>query len=1037
MANKYYESKDLVDRLCNAANAKTRNKTVTFLVGSPLTMPDHAGGHGVPGVTEIVELIRSEFRDGHNEAEFDQCIGSEIENRYQNAFEFLQGRRGQDAANAIVRSAVWKALHSRNWPLQLSKTSPLEATSDVCSALERTCEAWYLPKAVDTFGKLLVTCSDTFGKAVLTTNFDPLVEVSISKHGGQFYRTVLHDDGKLGQTVAEGTHVVHLHGYWHGADTLHTPQQLRQHRPHLKTSLAEVIKKSILVVVGYSGWDDVISSMLMETLSNSTQTPEIMWAFHEKNETKIESLNKRLLTTLAPGIGRGRVSLYRGIDCLMLFSEVLENLKSHYSDKSRHIKASSTTAIVEEDRGAGAQQQIRIQIDIPLPTQQSAESDQPLFVDHWVGRTQELEILASISTPTAFVTGLGGQGKSALAGRFLQEHALEPDGRFEVWDWRDCKEESDRLGTQIVRLIERLSDGTISASQIEVTEIKAVVSILFQVLENQRALLVFDNVDQYVDLETLRPIKGLEILIAEAQARGHNCLLLFTCRPDIRVDESRATRIPLSGLSLKESKELIAACGVHPNEHKLARELFERTNGHPLWIRLIAMQAIRDSSGLRGALNLMKKGGATLPDTTRTIWGTLNEQQRIVLRTMAELDRPETENQLLELIPGINANRVNRALRTLRSFHLVETRPQPNGGLLLGLHPIIREFVRTSFPRKDREQYVGTILEFLDKMISRFRGMLSEDPSYEILEHWVRKAEFQIRFGHYEEATSTIFDIAEPAINRGYKEELIRIASRLFDGVDWAEACSSFRHFDRVFQTTVNCMIEFGHISSNRRLAQYESAIPGKGAQYILLCDLRCYSDWFNGQFDSAIQWGEKGERLKDNSPVDTRFSTRHNLALARRDAGLISEAIESFLEGEALEKIVEPGAKIEDKSAPFYGNIGRCLFYDGRFDEAQACYIKSAQLLEESRSESYRNNKGYIRYWIAELSIHRNEPKLAAALLRAAACTWKCSAPQRAAQAEEKLEALISENSKLSSYRNIEDWKVEAEFRSWLVNHC
>ena len=128
-------------------------------------------------------------------------------------------------------------------------------------------------------------------------------------------------------------------------------------------------------------------------------------------------------------------------------------------------------------------------------------------------------------------------------------------------------------------------------------------------------------------------------------------------------------------------------------------------------------------------MDLIRQGGATLPDTTRTIWGTLNEQQRNVLRTMAELDRPEPESRLLDLLPGANVNRVNRALKTLRSFHLIETRTQPKGGALLGLHPIIREFVRTGFPKEDREKYVGAILGFLDRRIGRFKSMLSQEPS--------------------------------------------------------------------------------------------------------------------------------------------------------------------------------------------------------------------------------------------------------------------------------------------------------------------
>ena len=981
----------------------------------------------------MVELIRHEFEGTSAERDFDQSLEGESKNRYRRAFEFLHGRRGQDVANRIVRTAVWQALDANNWPSFLPTAQPKDADSATCKALEGETSAWILPHAVDHFGNLLVTCSDTFGGAVLTTNFDPLIEVSVLKHGGRFYRTVLHDDGTLGQTVAEGTHIVHLHGYWQGYDTLHTPQQLVQPRPMLGKSLARVVEASTLVVIGYSGWDDVITQTLMELLSDSESKPEIMWAFHEDDTANIEASNKRLLAKLGPGIGRGRVLLYQGIDCRSVFSEIREQLRPNYTAASGRTKGlHMTTVVKEEPGGSTGPRQVRIEVDFALPPHASADSNSPLFVARWVGRNQELNILASVSTPVAFVTGLGGQGKSALAGRFLQQQAVT-NGRFDIWDWRDCREESDRLITQILRIVERLSNGAIDASRMEVTDIKAVVGVLFSVLKDRKALLVFDNVDQYVDLETFKPIKGLDVLVLEAQGRSHESLFLFTCRPDVRIDESRAVRLPLAGLTEDETRELIMACEVPRKDFHLAEELHRTTEGHPLWVNLVAMQAIRHREGLRGALDLIRQGGATLPDTTRTIWRRLNDQQRDVLRTMAELDRPEPESHLRDLLPGVNANRVNRALKTLRSFHLIEIRAQPEGEPLLGLHPIIREFVRTNFPKPDRERYVGAILGYLDRMIHRFQSLLSQEPSYEILEHWTRKADLQITFGRLEEATSTIAEIGRPLVTRGYSEEMIRLTMRLFGELEWAVACSSYKDFDGVFERCLTQMIQSGHDATEDLLTRYESAIPGMSSQFILLCNLRCYADWCTGKYESAIQWGEQGNRLKERTSVDTGFSTRHNLALARRDAGHLSAAMESFLEGESLEAVVTPGERIQGKEAHFYGNIGRCLFLSGSSDEALICYAKSAQLLEESRTHHDRLNKGYIRYWIGQLLVQQEEFELAAASYRAASCMWDNSSPPRAAQAQDELEALVAKHPELHKHLDQVDWKAEEAYARWL----
>ena len=1032
MEPRYYTSADLVDRLTHVATENDR--AVTFLVGSPLSVPDYVGGHGVPGVADMVDLIRREFKNTHAAIEFDQILHEDPSSRYRRAFEFLHGRRGPNVVNRIVRTAVWQALNTKYWPSHLQTRSPREADSPTCAELERHVTAWMLPRAVDLLGKLLVTCSDTFGKLVLTTNFDPLIEISVSKHGGSYYRTVLHDDGRLGQTVAKGTHIVHLHGYWHGFDTLHTPQQLIQPRPQLRSSLTRLLEATTLVVIGYSGWDDVITRTLVQSLSDSGRNPEIMWAFHQGNHRSIESSNSALLRVLEPGIGRGRVSLYKDIDCYSVLSEIYDRLKPNYPAVSPSTKGSGIGTIITESSNSGlGTRQIRIAVDLSIPDHSSTESDRPLFVDHWVGRRQELDILGSLSTPVAFLTGLGGQGKSALAGRFLKEQAILKDGIFDFWDWRDCREESDRLITQLLRLIERLSNGRITSSQLESTNIRSVIGIMFNLLHNSRALLVFDNVDQYVDLETLEPVKGLDILIAEAQARPHASLFLFTCRPDVRLDESRAMRIPLGGLSRNETRDLITICGVPLRDRHLAENLFKMTNGHPLWVRLIAMQAIRHRGGLRKALELIEKGGATLPDTTRTIWRTLNDQQRKILRTLAELDRPEPESQLFELLPGLNFNRISRALRTLRNFHLIETRTQLEGEPLLGLHPIIREFIRTEFPKQDRERYIGSILDFLDQRIKRYKPLLQDVPAYEILEHWIRKADFLIEFGHFRKAVATVDEIATPLADRGYAEEMVRLAIRLFDRVDWADACCSYQKFDVIFQDCIKNMTELGHERAESLLERYENAIAAKSSQFILLCDLQCYLNWFKGRFQVAIRWGERGECLRNDTNVDTLYSTRHNLALARRDSGIVKEALDSFLEGESIEEVVTVGHRVPDKGAAFYGNIGRCLFFLDRFDEALVCYVHSARLIEEGDKYYARKNRGYIRSWIAELLARFSRYDAAAAAYRAAECAWNGVSPCRADEVRQKLESLVGENADLRSYVDEKCWRVEAEYASWL----
>ena len=112
-----------------------------------------------------------------------------------------------------------------------------------------------------------------------------------------------------------------------------------------------MVAESTLVVIGYGGWDDVIAQTLVELLSDSESNPEIIWAFHKNDTAAIEMSNERLLSILAPGIGRGRVSLYRGIDCRSVFSNIYEQLKPSYPAASGPTRGPHMTTVVQEDSG--------------------------------------------------------------------------------------------------------------------------------------------------------------------------------------------------------------------------------------------------------------------------------------------------------------------------------------------------------------------------------------------------------------------------------------------------------------------------------------------------------------------------------------------------------------------------------------------------------------------------------------------------------------------------------------------------------------
>ncbi len=311
----------LIDRLLHA------EQEVLFLVGAPLCTPV-GDTPGVPGVPGVIERIRAEFLpvDGESapraerKAQALKALDARLkkaENPYQSAFRFLIARRGLQAANRLITRAVLDA--GRN-PVDEGLSDP------VLDTLEYDPGAWHLPPGVRALGSLVARHRQRFGRAVLTTNFDPLIEVAIRAAGGNAHSAVLVADGSLESTRGEGTLVVHAHGYWHGADTLHTPAALEQERLALRRSLARLYERRLLVVMAYGGWDDVFTRTLAEVVGDQGAFTEVVWCFYETDPEALVQRNGHILEQLRPALLRQRATLVKGVDCHAVLPELVEAL---------------------------------------------------------------------------------------------------------------------------------------------------------------------------------------------------------------------------------------------------------------------------------------------------------------------------------------------------------------------------------------------------------------------------------------------------------------------------------------------------------------------------------------------------------------------------------------------------------------------------------------------------------------------------------------------------------------------------------------
>jgi tetratricopeptide (TPR) repeat protein len=1023
-----YSEEDLLDRLTDGLSSSGRE--VVFLIGAPASA---AGPKGIPDVEGIINLLRQEFRAKISTlTEFNERLRLNPQYRYQEAFKFFLGKRNQDAANAVIKRAVLAA-HVRGSEL----AGKLASLSDAdFRDLEEQHTDWVLPSATAALGEIL-SHYPRFGSRLLTSNFDPLLEMSIAAAGGNYFSSVLDGDGSLHSVIGRGCNVVHFHGYWYGGDTLHTPAQLHQPRPQLRNSLLDLLANTTVVVIAYSGWDDIFLKALMDVIDDYTAAPDVVWTFFENDPRRIHKSAKRLMRHLAPGIRRNRVTFYRGIDCHTFLPKLLVTLK-RAETSSAH---STARAEVRNSRIKSAQVG-------------GNTSDSPPRVDAWVGREAELALLRNTSAPVVLITGIGGQGKSALAAQYVA--GLNAGAPFEAWDWRDCREEGDRFVTQLIAIIERLSARSTVATDLEGQDVDGVTDVFFQLLDARPWLFVFDNVDHYIDLERLQPTSALAVLLSKALKRSHNARFVFTCRPNIHAADPGVLPIHLKeGLSQADCRRLFALRGVKlANNEAEIDEAQALTAGHPLLLNLIAGQVSGGRTTLFHVLSAIKRGkqdapsrpGDSISETLKfhqkvildPIWETLKEKQKTILRTMAELVKPETEDLLGEFLgPRMHWAQFAKHTRTLIGLNLIVVKPRAHDTDLLDLHPLVREYIRNRFERAAQDPYVRSIIIVLDQFISRLTGTLKQTCSFDVLEYWTQKIELSINRADYSVAIRTLSEVTSQLVSHGWPEEFVRVSRKLFEAIDWSREFQEVSEVDSILHQFITVLIQFGErVEAERYLDRYETVIPGKTGQFINLCNLRCYLYWYAEAYESAIEWGERGEALKIQSKADVKFSCAHNLALARRDSGLYQEALSYFLGSQPIEKVLDP-ASIDSAMYPsFYGNIGRCLQFQGKLAEALICYRKSALRFDQIPPEPHRRlNQGYARLWIGETFLAQRQFKEAGVFLRAAALIWENISPPRSRIAEAGFAGLLADCPDIhQTISRLSGEQLENECKRWIA---
>ncbi|SHE76115.1 NB-ARC domain-containing protein [Microbulbifer donghaiensis] len=836
-------------------------------------------------------------------------------------------------------------------------------------------------------------------KRFVTTNFDTLIEsntdlTNVITHESNYNLSKIDDDDE---------YVVKIHGDISRVDKciIFSEQydSLYQHEQLATFQLKKLLSKYNFLFVGFS-FNDPYVKELFDYVSSMLEGYGPKHYFVSDNDVNIEHLESININDYA--------KLNSFVDNLLSFKPSAESVIAADSEtpKDKFIK------------------------DID-------GSDRAPTVKGWVGRGKELSILHSDTFKVIFITGIGGEGKSALASHYIAE-----EEQYSLTDWRDFKEEDHKFQHKIASMIQRV-DPTINAKELMGLSDEELVDLFFLKLGQKKALFVLDNVDSYIDLENFEPVNGVGYLFYKAIELDHNSKFMFTCRPFIRFASVEFYQLSLSGLTEKNTIDFFLNSATNISKDKLeiyAKRAFELTNGHALWLSLIIAQSHRGEKSLIAFLDKIESGisidenDSTIlsKNVLSNIWTSLHERDRLLLRTLAESVVAESTEDYAEILRSeLNYNQYQKALKALRNFNLVV---EKRGSNYIELHPLVKEFIRKNYQTSERNKYISLIATYYDKFIYVLREKLSYKLSFDEFVNFTNKAELSINAGDYQNAINSLWEVHDSMVAAGYNEEFLRVGKLLLSSITWSKKrIDQFENFYLLMAYIIRCLVEYGDDEyALKFIEKYESLINNKEEAYIRLCDIKSYRYWFKCEYPRAINVCEEAIYLLEKGNQEDKFSIAHTLALAQRDSGEseeIHKALEYFRGTTSLEELLSTEKITRSGNGPMLGNIGKCMYLMGDLEKALICYTKSYYCLFESDSHNRLINLGYASFWLAELLLELGKNEVAYYFYRFAFESWSNSSPVLSNRHRSKIEP----NSTYRSIYSQELWRVEKYCNDWV----
>lgn len=680
-----------------------------------------------------------------------------------------------------------------------------------------------------------------------------------------------------------------------------------------------------------------------------------------------------------PKIDKCRYSIYRFdldnniLDCWLRIS----NTKGYFTpDTSLYHQAKEDGHFTMKFKNS--EPDIKSEVIKPYTETNNIEIDPVPYIEKWIGREDELKRIATEKISLVAISGVGGQGKTAVASQFFRRYALGESRNFDLGVWVDCRELPDSMHSKLIQILDSLSYGKESYLLYKDENLKDTVKRFYKHLRQSKLLIVFDNIDAYVKLDSQEIMGELRDVADILLTNQHESLVILTSRIPINDYRDRFLSFELGGLSEAEGEKFFISRGVElkdSNDIAYCRKIVSLAKGHPWWLGLIAGQLSAGRDTLKNCVEQFSSYNALdndkIEDYFGSIWEGLSNGKQLekigheLLRYLVELPRPAILTELQEIVYEHGPDKVRRAVNRLRSLGLLEAHEDISSReMLYQVHPLVRQFIHRNYTPELQRPFVYKVLcLFLPMSIAdKLFNNLSEFEKIDTLENSAKdlidSIETCLNSRNNVEALHLLSCFYSLLIDKGYHHKFISLGCRLFDAINWKE-----KDVVNVYKRAklLSNLIDKLHLfeeneKCNLYISKYEKLVEPNSLPYSAFLDLIAHINWREQKFDEALQFIEEYNKIstcQGNAWDFMGAETTKALILRDKSEAEVAIALEFF-------------NKQKDCS-PKFGNMARCYQKTKDYENAFKYLSKSLKMLLNESSHNSRVNLGYAYLWVSE----------------------------------------------------------------------